>query len=172
MPTGRGSITHKTIHITPGTLLDAIDEWIAGDNEATHTLASGSGAAPTNVLLVALHACGSLTPDILRAFLASHATDMAHGTRTWQILGVVVVGCCYNLMRPTGDYIIMSICNSAEILIFTFRFPTIARARRPFPLYTPPTLRFPPRFSGPLPLGHTPRRARCQESGVARHGRR
>ncbi|KAJ7645648.1 methyltransferase domain-containing protein [Mycena polygramma] len=55
-----GSITQKTIHITPTTLCDSIDEWI-GAQEATE-------ANPAPVLLVALHACGSLTPDILRTF--------------------------------------------------------------------------------------------------------
>ena len=50
------------------------------------------------VLFVALHACGSLTPDILRAFLLASTQPPA----AWKPFGVVAVGCCYNLMNPTG----------------------------------------------------------------------
>ncbi|TFK70388.1 hypothetical protein BDN72DRAFT_748472, partial [Pluteus cervinus] len=84
------SITHKTIHITPTTLIESIDEWI----ESTRT-PSEPTAIP--VLLVALHACGSLTPSILRAFLESSSRTSS----AWTAFGLVVVGCCYNLLHPS-----------------------------------------------------------------------
>lgn len=47
-------------------------------------------------LLVALHACGDLTPDALRAFVRSHEADPARrsGARA------IFVGCCYNMQTP------------------------------------------------------------------------
>ena len=63
-----------------------MDEWVA------------DSAQPVPVLLVALHACGSLTPDILRSFMSSVKTPRP----SWYPIGVVAVGCCYNLMTPGG----------------------------------------------------------------------
>ncbi|TFK48632.1 hypothetical protein OE88DRAFT_1614951, partial [Heliocybe sulcata] len=78
---GAGSLTHKTVRITPDTLKSAVDEWTAGQ-----------GAVP--VLVVALHACGSLTPDIVRCCLAQRREN-------WTLAGAVLVGCCYNLIVPS-----------------------------------------------------------------------
>ncbi|KAF7296497.1 Methyltranfer-dom domain-containing protein [Mycena chlorophos] len=84
----RGSkIAHKTIHITPETLLTAVDEWVAEEEHEEEPL----------VLFVALHACGSLTPDIFRAFFTRPRRS------TWTPFGVLAVGCCYNLLAP-GDF--------------------------------------------------------------------
>ncbi|KAH9480556.1 hypothetical protein JR316_0007156 [Psilocybe cubensis] len=79
------SIDHKVIFISPESLLKALDDWV------------GPRPNPVPVLFVALHACGSLTPDILRAYI--HAT---HNPNTnWRTAGLVAVGCCYNLMNPS-----------------------------------------------------------------------
>lgn len=86
-PNATPPISHKTILITPQTLLDTIDEWLA------------ESVQPVPVLLVALHACGSLTPDILRSFISSVNTPHT----SWYPVGVVAVGCCYNLMNPGGS---------------------------------------------------------------------
>ncbi|CAK5284333.1 unnamed protein product [Mycena citricolor] len=83
-----GSITQKTIHITPQTLSDSVDEWI----QSSKVPSSGE---PVPVLFVALHACGSLTPDILRAFFMQQ-TRVGHAW--WKPLGVIAIGCCYNLL--------------------------------------------------------------------------
>ncbi|KAF5337477.1 hypothetical protein D9758_013585 [Tetrapyrgos nigripes] len=77
-------ILHKTIHITPHSLLKAVDQWIPPNNNNA------------KVLLVALHACGSLTIDTLRAFIASQANNSR-----WSFIATIVVGCCYNLLNPT-----------------------------------------------------------------------
>ncbi|KAG6810092.1 hypothetical protein H0H92_013341 [Tricholoma furcatifolium] len=79
-------ITHRTIHLTPVTLVAAIDDWIP--------------ASPTKipVLLVALHACGSLTPDLFRAVLSLPKNHF------WYPVAIVAVGCCYNLMHPPDDF--------------------------------------------------------------------
>lgn len=92
-------ITHKTIHITPETLLDVVDNWIPpGEDD--------------EVVYVALHACGSLTPSILRAILQGmDSSTSSEGqydrkgniVRTWRMRGAVVVGCCYNLMDSSGE---------------------------------------------------------------------
>jgi hypothetical protein len=92
-------ITRKTVHITPQSLLNAIDDWIP------------SSSTPVPVLLVALHACGSLTPDILRAFLSVHKNP--HNHPTWSPVAAVVVGCCYNLMSLPTDFPLSSALLSA-----------------------------------------------------------
>ncbi|EIM86094.1 uncharacterized protein STEHIDRAFT_157609 [Stereum hirsutum FP-91666 SS1] len=101
----RGSLTHKTIHITPSTLYQAVTAWIqdapysySDDSSSTENLNT-----PIPVLVVGLHACGSLTPDILRVFLSFHdsppnTTAPPHIT-TWTPKAAVVVGCCYNMMN-------------------------------------------------------------------------
>ncbi|KAG6900390.1 hypothetical protein C0993_011378 [Termitomyces sp. T159_Od127] len=75
-------ITHRTVHLTPATLVSAIDAWVP------------PCATPVPVLLVALHACGSLTPDLFRAVLSLPENH------SWYPAAVVAVGCCYNLMHP------------------------------------------------------------------------
>ncbi|KAJ7505565.1 methyltransferase domain-containing protein [Mycena galericulata] len=86
-----GSITQKTIHITPATLCESIDEWIG-----SLSLQGEAGPDPAPVFLVALHACGSLTPDILRAFFIQRSSQ----DRRWTPIGTIAVGCCYNLLAP------------------------------------------------------------------------
>lgn len=104
-------ITHRTIHITPTTLLSSIDEWILSEADISKQHSNAGGAEkeqagnPIPVLFVALHACGSLTPDIIRAFL-SYGAASSNGTtgrkKKWIAAGVLVVGCCYNLLAPSG----------------------------------------------------------------------
>lgn len=90
------SVTHRTIWITPSNLLETIDEWITGMRR--------SEDEPMPVFLVALHACGSLTPTILRTFVAARRRQYSwEGTiPTWRPAGMVAVGCCYNLLQPEG----------------------------------------------------------------------
>ncbi|KAF9454770.1 hypothetical protein P691DRAFT_754327 [Macrolepiota fuliginosa MF-IS2] len=91
-------ITHKTIHITPEGLYATVDEWISVTSAPSPNPGGMGGANHIPVLLVGLHACGSLTPDILRTFYQS-----GNEPEGWKFAGVVVVGCCYNLMNP-GDF--------------------------------------------------------------------
>ncbi|KAF9013365.1 methyltransferase domain-containing protein, partial [Cyathus striatus] len=81
-------IDHRTIFISPATLVNVISEWVS------ESIPSEEEPAP--VLLVALHACGSLTPDIFRAFFSAVKYD---SDRRWMAFGVLAVGCCYNLMN-------------------------------------------------------------------------
>ena len=89
---GKATIDHKTIHITSNTLVSSVDEWL----QTTGMLARHN----IPVLFVALHACGSLTPDILRAFLAASSPAV---DRKWRPVGGIIVGCCYNLLAPSGS---------------------------------------------------------------------
>lgn len=50
-------------------------------------------------LLVALHACGDLTPDALKAFLAADTTP--HPRRRKKGGRGIFVGCCYNMQTPS-----------------------------------------------------------------------
>ena len=89
-----GSLTHEMISITPQTLHTSVSRWISAQS-TTHT---------TPVMFVALHACGTLTPDILRCFIANqdntHLLRDRRSTQSWHAAALVVVGCCYNLMSP------------------------------------------------------------------------
>ena len=49
-----------------------------------------------NGLVVALHACGDLTVDVLRALVKAAAGNA-------RIKGAVIVGCCYNLMTSRSQ---------------------------------------------------------------------
>lgn len=78
--------------------MDAVDEWIPPGEQ-------------DEVVYVALHACGSLTPSILRAILQGMKKTVSgdkqngsakHSHRT-RVRGAVIVGCCYNLMEGAGE---------------------------------------------------------------------
>ena len=97
---GTGSLTYKTLSINKDALLATTDEWLSQDlgkakSRLEHDLSS-EGLAP--VLLLALHACGSLTLDILRAFCEQLRTP----SPTWRPTAALVVGCCYNLLNIEG----------------------------------------------------------------------
>ncbi|KAG2065042.1 hypothetical protein BDR04DRAFT_193277 [Suillus decipiens] len=107
-----GSLTHQTICINPRTLESSIHHWIFSDedNQIAHCTGQigdflvdkiGRRTAeekPVPVVMVALHACGSLTPDVLRAFLSNYRRPSAPSLRIWTAQALVAVGCCYNLM--------------------------------------------------------------------------
>ncbi|KAF8552764.1 hypothetical protein OG21DRAFT_1443021 [Imleria badia] len=106
--TRKGSLTHRTVHVCPQTLEESITDWLSdpsgvqqhGDPGIHHSPAS---TEPVPVLMVALHACGSLTVDVLRAFLTDRTrAPQAKGVGClWKPHSLVVVGCCYNLMSPS-----------------------------------------------------------------------
>jgi hypothetical protein len=93
-----GSITQKLIHITPNTLCESVDEWVASTVSQEE-----KEAGPIPVFLVALHACGSLTPDILRTFFMQRNAGSPSSHSTWTPIGAIAIGCCYNLLNPKGD---------------------------------------------------------------------
>ncbi|KAG1822620.1 methyltransferase domain-containing protein [Suillus subaureus] len=107
-----GSLTHQTTCINPRTLESSIHNWLfSGEDNQIAGCTSMIGdllvdgteqrtpeEKPVPVMMVALHACGSLTPDVLRAFLSNHRRPSAPDVRIWTAQALVVVGCCYNLM--------------------------------------------------------------------------
>ncbi|TFK86276.1 hypothetical protein K466DRAFT_524428, partial [Polyporus arcularius HHB13444] len=107
-----GSLTYVTTRIDKESLLASIEAWLGEAAppgfQSSAELEPSQEAVPRPVLMVALHACGSLTPDILRAFFAaaarSHRQTEVSADRqehvTWTPQGAVIVGCCYNMMRP------------------------------------------------------------------------
>ncbi|KAH9922652.1 methyltransferase domain-containing protein [Fomitopsis serialis] len=93
-----GTLTYKTLEIRSDSLLCAVNEWA---EEVLATQGSDASSPPVPMLFVALHACGSLTPNVLRAF-----TSRLRSTepRTiWVPRAAVIVGCCYNLLEA-GDF--------------------------------------------------------------------
>lgn len=103
----RGSLTYVTTAIDADTLRESTHSWMEREGVTGSVGGTPINAqdrverGPTPVLFVALHACGSLTPNILRAFAAearSGKTDAA----AWTPRAAVIVGCCYNMLRPEG----------------------------------------------------------------------
>lgn len=97
-----GTLTHKTVYIDPSTLNNAITSWL---EESTDTQDRSTHANP--VLLVALHACGSLTPSILKTFVSlssrgSSINALPSSSVRWEPRAAVIVGCCYNMMAAEG----------------------------------------------------------------------
>jgi len=93
-----GTPTYKTLEIRSDSLVCAVNEW---GEEAQATQVSDVSSPPVPMLFVALHACGSLTPNVLRAFTSRLRST---GPRTlWVPRAAVVVGCCYNLLEA-GDF--------------------------------------------------------------------
>ena len=88
----KGSLTYKTLAINEESLLKATDEWASsGSEEHVNQLP---------VMFLALHACGSLTLDVLRAFKSRVNTA---GQSAWKPGAALIVGCCYNLLQPEGE---------------------------------------------------------------------
>ncbi|KAF8839550.1 hypothetical protein BDN67DRAFT_1003590 [Paxillus ammoniavirescens] len=109
----RGSLTHRTVHISARTLEKSITDWLLAESPDIKNRDDNRsiGASPNRpevpeqvpVMFVALHACGSLTVDVLRTFLSFHhrTSSVSDVVETeWQPHSLVVVGCCYNLMSP------------------------------------------------------------------------
>ncbi|KAF7365455.1 Methyltranfer-dom domain-containing protein [Mycena venus] len=82
-------------------------------------------ADPAPVLLVALHACGSLTPDILRTFFIQQ--DAPKDRRLWTPVGVIAVGCCYNLLAPQDFPISKRMSTSPPISLATSAYHMAAQ---------------------------------------------
>ncbi|KAG9315534.1 hypothetical protein JVU11DRAFT_3154 [Chiua virens] len=100
----KGSLTHRTVHVSPRTLEESIAEWLVESPGTERSDGPDARQKPIPIMLVALHACGSLTVDVLRTFLSdwSRARRLREqDARAWTPYSLVVVGCCYNLMSPS-----------------------------------------------------------------------
>ncbi|KAI9462944.1 hypothetical protein HD554DRAFT_1999706, partial [Boletus coccyginus] len=106
--TRKGSLTHRTLHVCPRTLEESIADWLTDppriqqcDHPDIHHSPTRPDSEPVPVMMLALHACGSLTVDVLCTFLSDRAqAPQAKGVEPHSL---VVVGCCYNLMS-TSDF--------------------------------------------------------------------
>ena len=96
-PGSESSLQYRTINVTSDALLQVTTDWLSGFHSHRPR------EEPEPLLLVALHACGSLTLDIFRTLFAK-CKDLSHGRSDsdWKPAGAVIVGCCYNMLRPEG----------------------------------------------------------------------
>lgn len=92
----QGSLTYKISKVTPSSLLQLVDEWITD-------LSPTAGSHPPSVVFVALHACGSLTTDILRTSV-SVMRGSDREKHSWSLKAAFIVGCCYNMIDGKGWY--------------------------------------------------------------------
>ncbi|KAH9849506.1 methyltransferase domain-containing protein [Lenzites betulinus] len=116
----RGSLTYMTTKIDESTLQSATDAWLETDTDmssiaSTNSTVDIANRRPTPVVFVALHACGSLTPDILRAFAAAHKrVSDTEPPLKWSPQAAIIVGCCYNMMRPEDFPLSRELRSSSE----------------------------------------------------------
>ncbi|KAK7676371.1 hypothetical protein QCA50_020675 [Cerrena zonata] len=90
-----GTLDYETITIDADSLVSVTNRWMTNKKTLSSTTPN---QGPTPILWVALHACGSLTLDILRAFAGR--LQQKDRSLTWIPVGAVIVGCCYNMLRP------------------------------------------------------------------------
>jgi len=81
---GGGGVMHATVFVDSDTLPEVIDTWIPFQE----------GKSPVPVIITGLHACGSLTPAVIRAVISIIKTEGEK--RGWYCKGLAIVGCCYN----------------------------------------------------------------------------
>lgn len=88
-----GSLEHRTSQLDEPALLQVMQTWPE----------NGVGEA----MLVALHACGDLTIDALKAFMAWERGATGQGVRK-----MVCVGCCHHLQTIEGETIFLTLLSS------------------------------------------------------------
>jgi hypothetical protein len=115
-------VTFCHAHISnTGCLQAAVDDWITAGPPASALEPDGEAqeqARPANIIFTGLHACGSLTPTVLRAFadMSNNTADQMGLTldtevprgstspwKPWRPSALALVGCCYNLLQPSGE---------------------------------------------------------------------
>lgn len=84
-----GTISRDIVWVDSDNLPRAIDKWVA-------TCTTDEAMRPLPVIILGLHACGSLTPAVLRSFTSTIKSNH-HGN--WRTSGLALVGCCYNKIR-------------------------------------------------------------------------
>ncbi|KAH7885135.1 methyltransferase domain-containing protein [Phlebopus sp. FC_14] len=112
----KGSLTHRTVHISSGSLHESIMDWLLSDKIESYDDDDGVETSPDHpgpvpVMFVALHACGSLTTDILRTFLFHSRRDQGTDEPPWKPHSLIVVGCCYNLMSLSDFPLSKALCD-------------------------------------------------------------
>ncbi|KAJ3976708.1 hypothetical protein EV361DRAFT_789745 [Lentinula raphanica] len=110
-------VTHRFGHITsPQSLVDAVDGWFV-EMEALRPELTIGAAIPKPVIVVSLHGCGSLSLDVLRAFVerryGSYSKNVQAESQRWCFIASVTVPCCYNLLRE-GEYPLCSSSSSPQ----------------------------------------------------------
>ncbi|GAA6010612.1 hypothetical protein JCM11491_002993 [Sporobolomyces phaffii] len=98
-----GSLTHRVSSLDERGVKHVLHEWPPAppprpDGADHHDEGEGQVPRREPSLLVALHACGDLTPDAIKAFTdfsVSAASTLTSAPRA------VFVGCCYNLQTPS-----------------------------------------------------------------------
>ena len=97
-PEAEGSLTHIVRRVDKESLIEILKKW-------PHDTTAGGENPTEKTMLVALHACGDLTVETLRAFVES---DNLENERK-----MIAVGCCYTHLSPssTSLYIIL-LCDS------------------------------------------------------------
>ncbi|KAJ3828909.1 hypothetical protein F5880DRAFT_1471696 [Lentinula raphanica] len=110
-------VTHRFGHITsPQSLVDAVDGWFV-EMEALRPELTIGAAIPKPVIVVSLHGCGSLSLDVLRAFVERRygfcSKNVQAESQRWCFIASVTVPCCYNLLRE-GEYPLCSSSSSPQ----------------------------------------------------------
>jgi hypothetical protein len=101
----RGSIVYRRVWISTESLANEIDLWISQQLSRPPSIAAHP---PYPIMFTGLHTCGSLTSTVLRSFVQL-SLDERILDRSWYPHSLVLVGCCYNLIPPSGlsEYLLL-----------------------------------------------------------------
>ncbi|KAH8117013.1 methyltransferase domain-containing protein [Phellopilus nigrolimitatus] len=119
-----GSLNFRTITKSGYMVADleqTIGDWLSDCGTEEERNAANDLGRPTPIILVALHACGSLTPTIFRKLFDlrqekySGSGNKTFKPRPWFVAAAVIVGCCYNLIEKDG------VCNKKLFVILSHR---------------------------------------------------
>lgn len=148
----KGSVSNRTVFIDDAdALTNTINEWIQEHDRSQTLLPQHGGLFP--IVVVGLHACGDLTPAILSFIRRQLSPSQSNSsTKLFELVGCVVVGCCYNMMTtssfPLSNKLAseLSICRNADgaradaepFRLDTQHLHLAAQAPKTWSLETPP----------------------------------
>ncbi|EJU03089.1 hypothetical protein DACRYDRAFT_106264 [Dacryopinax primogenitus] len=89
-------LSHVTHHISQATLPGLVQNWIDGRHLARSN---------RNVIVIGLHACGSLTVEVLRACMDNMKPQDDGAADHWKIKACAIVGCCYNMLSDHDKHV-------------------------------------------------------------------
>lgn len=88
-PTTIGSLSHIVRHLDKDSIVEILKKWPHDSVDDVEE------EARDRAMLVALHACGDLTVETLRAFVESDGLTSERK--------MIAVGCCYTYLTPTSQ---------------------------------------------------------------------
>ncbi|KZO96923.1 hypothetical protein CALVIDRAFT_104640 [Calocera viscosa TUFC12733] len=91
-------LTHVTHHISRGTLPGLVRDWLQTED-------SNASSYDKDIIVVGLHACGSLTVEVMRACIDNIKAQNSSARAGWNVEACAIVGCCYNMLSEDDKHL-------------------------------------------------------------------